>query len=283
MKLVGTESQRIEAGEFVELVCYGERTVCTFKETIEAHSREKETNIVLALDLFLPDREAQLEKSMAILESVHDNICAVKLNRQIVLPLGLYSGADKIVARAHGLNVPAIMDAKINDVGHTNAAIATCYFDAGFDAVIVSPFVGWEDGLQPVFELARAKSKGVLVLCYMSHKGAAEGYGQMVLDSKTGKPKAQYEVFADRALTWRADGLIVGATYPEKISRIHEIVKDEISIYSPGVGVQGGDIEVAIKAGARYLIIGRSIYSAGDPREASRMFRERVRKLIFKG
>jgi orotidine-5'-phosphate decarboxylase len=175
------------------------------------------------------------------------------------------------------------MDAKINDVGHTNAAIATCYFDAGFDAVIVSPFVGWEDGLQPVFELARAKSKGVLALCYMSHKGAAEGYGQIVLDSKTGKPRAQYEVFADRALTWEADGLIVGATYPEKISEVHEIVKDRIPIYSPGIGVQGGDIEVAVKAGARYLIIGRSIYSASDQREASRTFRERVRELMFKG
>jgi len=255
----------------------------SFKEIIEARSREKETNIILALDLFMPDKKAQLENSVAILESVHDSICAVKLNRQIVLPLGLYSGADRIVGQAHRLNLPAIMDAKINDVGHTNAAIATCYFDAGFDAVIASPFVGWEDGLQPVFELARAKSKGVLVLCYMSHKGAAEGYGQMVLDPKTGKPKAQYELFADRALTWGADGLIVGATYPEKISKIHEIVEDEIPIYSPGVGVQGGDIEVAIKAGAKYLIIGRSIYSAEDPREASRTFRERVRKLMFKG
>jgi len=258
------------------------RAMRSFKEIIEAYSREKETNIILALDLLLPGGEAQLKKSLAILESVHDNICAVKLNRQIVLPLGLYSGADKIVAHAHRLNVPAIMDAKINDVGHTNTAIATCYFDAGFDAVIASPFVGWEDGLQPVFELAKAKSKGVLVLCYMSHKGAAEGYGQMVLDSKTGKLKAQYEVFADRALTWGADGLIVGATYPEKISKIHEIVRDEIPIYSPGVGVQGGDVEVAIKVGARYLIIGRSIYSADDPREASRTFRERVRKLMFK-
>ena len=77
--------------------------------------------------------------------------------------------------------------------------------------------------------------------------------------------------------------MIVGATYPEKISEIHEIVKDKIPIYSPGVGVQGGDIEVAVKAGARYLIIGRSIYSACDPREASRTFRERVRELMFKG
>ena len=255
----------------------------SFREIIEAYSREKETNIILALDLFLTDKKAQLEKSMAILESVHDNICAVKLNRQVVLPLGLYSGADRIVAHAHRLNMPAIMDAKINDVGHTNTAIAACYFDAGFDAVIASPFVGWEDGLQPVFELARGQSKGVLVLCYMSHKGAAEGYGQTVLDSKTGKLKAQYEVFADRALTWGADGLIVGATYPDKISRIHEIVKDEIPIYSPGVGVQGGDVEIAVKAGARYLIIGRSIYSADDPGEVSRTFRERVRKLMFKG
>jgi len=254
----------------------------SFKQTIEAQSQEKKTDIILALDLFLPDKKTQLERSMAILESVHDNICAVKLNRQTVLPLGLHLGADKIVAQAHRLDVPAIMDAKINDVGQTNAAIATCYFDAGFDAVIASPFVGWDDGLQPVFELAKARSKGVLVLCYMSHKGSVEGYGQTVLDPKTGKPKAQYEVFAERALNWGADGLIAGATYPEKIFKIYEIVEGEIPIYSPGIGVQGGDVELAIEAGARYLIIGRSIYSAEDPRKASKTFQERARKLIFK-
>ena len=89
-----------EISEFLGLIYYGGRNMRSFREIIEAHSREKETSIILALDLFLPDRKAQLEKSMSILESVHDSICAVKLNRQIVLPLGLYSGADKIVARA---------------------------------------------------------------------------------------------------------------------------------------------------------------------------------------
>ncbi len=61
-----------------------------------------------------------------------------------------------------------------------------------------------------------------------------------------------------------------GATYPEKIAEIKQILKDKVDIYSPGVGAQGGAAETAVKAGANYLIVGREIVNAGDPAQAAR-------------
>jgi orotidine-5'-phosphate decarboxylase len=195
-------------------------------------------------------------------------VCAVKINHHLVLPLGTFDGVKDIVHKIHEKGLVAIMDAKVNDIGSTNKVISEYYYEAGFDALIANPFVGWEDGLKPIFEVSRRLDRGVILLVYMSHRGASEGYGQTVLDS--GKSVAQYVAFARKALKWGADGVVVGATYPEKIREIKEILKDEVPIYSPGVGAQGGNADIAIKAGASYLIVGREITMAEDPAQAAR-------------
>jgi orotidine-5'-phosphate decarboxylase len=166
------------------------------------------------------------------------------------------------------------MDCKINDVGYTNRVIAENYFRAGFDAVIANPFVGWEDGLQPVFEVAENMNRGVILLVYMSHKAAWEGYGQKVHDAETGETMLQYTVFAKKALSWNADGVIVGATFPEKIREVHAILGGKVPIYSPGIGAQGGEIRAAVKAGAQYLVVGRSITLAGNRGQAAKTCRD---------
>lgn len=252
----------------------------SFKQRMESSANKAKSNIILALDL-PPDKPSRLlSRSIQILEYVHPYLCALKLNRQAVLPLGLFDGVQKIVSSAHDLDLPTIMDAKINDIGNTNRAIAEYYYSAGFDAVIASPFVGWEEGLQPVFEVAEHMRRGVIVLVYMSHKGADEGYGQMVQDPKTGRLAPQYMSFAEKALQWNADGVIVGATYPEKIREVHKILKASVPIYSPGVGTQGGDIEAAVRAGARYLIVGRAVIQAEDIVKAAERFRNLAQKCL---
>jgi len=238
------------------------------------------SNVVLALDLPLDQPRHLLSRSTEVLERVHPHVCAVKLNRQLVLPLGLFNGVQEIVSLAHDRELPVIMDCKINDVGHTNRAIAECYFKAGFDAVTASPFVGWDEGLQPVFEVAQQMRRGVLLLVFMSHKGAWEGYGQTIHDPETRKKVPQYVVFAEKALSWNADGVIVGATYPEKIREVHAILGKRVPIYSPGVGVQGGDVESAIKAGARYLIVGRAITLAENPAESAKLVRDAAKQCL---
>ena len=252
----------------------------SFKQRIEENSRNRKTDIVLALDFPYQNpesRAALLKKAQEVLEAVHPYVCAVKINHHLVLPLGTFDGVQTLVKNAHEKGLLAITDCKANDIGNTNQLIAEYYYQAGFDALIANPFVGWEEGLKPIFDVAGKLQRGVILLSYMSHKGAAEGYGQTVIDAKTGKPLAQYVSFARKALAWNADGVVVGATYPEKIGEIHEILKESVPIYSPGIGAQGGAAETALKAGARYLIIGREITLAQNPAETAKNLRASIK------
>ncbi|MBN1244895.1 orotidine 5'-phosphate decarboxylase [Candidatus Bathyarchaeota archaeon] len=245
----------------------------SFKAKMEETAKKKESSIVLALDFpfHSPEkREELLVKAQDVLEAVNAYVCAVKINHHLVLPLGTLDGVQKLVKRIHEKGLLAIMDCKVNDIGATNQVIADYYYAAGFDALIANPFVGWEEGLKPIFDTARRLQRGVVLLAYMSHKGANEGYGQTIYDEKTGAKTAQYISFAKKALNWNADGAVVGATYPEKISEIHEILGENVPIYSPGIGAQGGAAETALKAGARYLIVGRDITLAQSPGEAAK-------------
>jgi len=244
-----------------------------FKQRMEETSRKRKTDIVLALDFPYQNpqnRDALQAKAQAVLDAVHPYVCAVKINHHLVLPLGTFDGVQTLVNRAHQHGLQAIMDCKINDIGNTNQVIAEYYYEAGFDALIANPFVGWTEGLKPIFDVARKQERGVILLTYMSHKAAAEGYGQTIIDHETGKPMVQYVSFARKALLWNADGAVVGATVPEKILEIHGVLGEAVPIYSPGVGAQGGTAKAARDAGARYLIVGREITRAESPAEAAR-------------
>jgi orotidine-5'-phosphate decarboxylase len=143
--------------------------------------------------------------------------------------------------------------------------------------LIANPFVGWEEGLKPIFDVAYRLRRGVILLVYMSHKAANEGYGQTIISAETGKHKLQYVSFAEKALKLDADGVIVGATYPEKIREVKDMLTDKIPIYSPGIGAQGGAVQDALQAGARYLIVGREITLSDNPSQTAKKIRDLAR------
>jgi orotidine-5'-phosphate decarboxylase len=240
----------------------------SFKAKMEETAKKKESRIVLALDFpfhTLEKRKKLLAKARNVLEAIRSYVCAVKINHHLVLPLGTFDGVEQLVTQIHMKGLLAIMDCKVNDIGATNRVIAEYYYTAGFDALIANPFIGWEEGLKPIFDIARKRQRGIILLVYMSHKGANEGYGQKIYSEETDAKTMQYISFAKKALKWNADGVVVGATYPEKIRETHEILRENVPIYSPGIGVQGGSAETALKAGARYLIVGRDITLAQNP------------------
>ncbi len=254
----------------------------SFKNKMKETAKSQSSRLVLALDFpfEVPDnRESILIKAQKVLKVVYPYVCAVKINHHLTLPLGTFDGVQQLVEQIHGQGMLAIMDAKVNDIGNTNQVIAEYYFAAGFDAIIANPFVGWDEGLKPLFEVSKKLNRGVILLTYMSHKGANEGYGQTIICEETGEKTLQYVSFARRALIWGADGVVVGATAPQKISEVKQILQDKVDIYSPGVGAQGGSAVTAIKAGARYLIVGREITNSNNPAAAARSICESIKGL----
>jgi|SRR5271157_1040426 len=249
----------------------------SFLDRIAQTKKEKGSNIVLAFDFPFekPENHKNLfSKAELLLETVYPYLCAVKFNHHLVLPLGTFDGVKKLVDKAHDKGLMTIMDCKANDIGATNQVIAEYYYAAGFDALIANPFVGWEEGLQPIFEVAKKLQRGVILLVYMSHKAANEGYGQTIINPQDGKRTLQYISFAKKAVEYHADGAVVGATYPEKIREVHDILGEKVPIYSPGIGAQGGTTQAALTSGATYPIVGREITQAQNPAEAAKKNRD---------
>jgi orotidine-5'-phosphate decarboxylase len=243
-------------------------------------AKSKDSRLILALDFpfeSVENRDRILTRAQKILKAVHPYICAVKVNHHLTLPLGTFDGVQQIIKQIRGQGMLAIMDAKVNDIGNTNQIIAEYYFESGFDAIIANPFVGWEEGLKPLFDVSKRLNRGVILLTYMSHKGASEGYGQTIIDPETGLQTPQYISFAKKALKWGADGVVVGATVPQKIAEVKQILGQNVAIYSPGVGAQGGVAETAIRAGANYLIVGREITNSDDPAKVARSLSDSIR------
>ncbi|MBW6470804.1 MAG: orotidine-5'-phosphate decarboxylase, partial [Methanosarcinaceae archaeon] len=195
---------------------------------------KKNTRLILALDV--TDRESALK----IAQYVHEYVDAIKVGYPLVLATGL--GIVKDLAQY----APVIADFKVADIPNTDRLICEQVFKAGADAVIVHGFTG-QDSLDACVGTAKASGKDIYVVTEMSHPGGVEFF----------RPVA--EVIAKMALDAGASGVVAPATRPERVSEIRSIIGSELSIISPGVGAQGGSAADVIKAGADWVIVGRSI------------------------
>ncbi|MCY1235295.1 Orotidine 5'-phosphate decarboxylase [compost metagenome] len=136
-----------------------------------------------------------------------------------------------------------ILDAKRGDIGSTAEHYALEAFERyQADAVTVSPYMGF-DSMQPYLAYP---DRGVIVLCRTSNPGGSDVQFLQV----EGKPLYQLvaEAARERWNTTGQMGLVVGATFPNEIARVRQIVGD-MPLLIPGIGAQGGDIEATVKAG----------------------------------
>jgi orotidine-5'-phosphate decarboxylase len=209
------------------------------------------TELILSLDV--TDRR----RAVAVAESCAPFIDAIKVGYPLVLAAGL-----SIVGDLSGVGLPLIADFKVADIPNTNRLICEAVFSAGFDAVIAHGFVGG-DAARACVEVAHNHGGAAYIVAEMSHPGATEYFHGGVA-----------EHLAALAVACRADGIIAPATRPDRIGRLREIV-GERTIYSPGVGAQGGDLDTVARL-VDGVIVGRSIYEAENPgAEAERFSRIR--------
>lgn len=229
-----------------------------FNERMLLSAKERGSRLVLALDVRGPI-EGRLDRAEAILEQTKEHIAAVKLNQHLLLPHGL-KGVKGIVDGCTRERLPLIADLKMNDIESTNLDALESLVSFGFDGLIANPFVGYEEGLGRVMRRARDAGLGVLLLTYMSHRGAKDGYAVL-----TEKGEPLYRVFAARAKEWGADGVIVSAKSSAVTAEVRNIVGKDCLIFSPGVGPQGGTASDALASGADFVIVGRSVTEAPEP------------------
>jgi len=185
-----------------------------------------------------------LEFNKAIIDATADLVCAYKPNLAFYEAMGIrgLQILKKTVACIPG-NIPVIGDAKRGDIGNTAVAYAKALFEYyKFDAVTVSPYLGY-DSVEPFLDY---KHGGVFVLCRTSNRSAADF--QDLVDNFGMK---FYQSVAMRASEWNKDGnigLVVGATYPEELKEVRKMCP-EMPLLIPGIGAQGGDLDLSVKYG----------------------------------
>lgn len=213
---------------------------------------KKQTRMVLAID------ETDGQKALNIVEQVAEYIDAVKIN----WPLVLSEGPEMITKLSKFTDV--ICDFKVADIPNTVSLIVSNAVKRGAAAVIVHAFTG-DDSLKAAVEAAG--SADIYAVTEMSHPG-----GKMFTAKHA-------EEMAKLGVECGAKGFIAPATRPERIAAIRAIIGDRL-ILSPGVGAQGGSASSAIKAGADYVIVGRAIYKADDPKAVAKSIADEIKTVI---
>lgn len=133
-----------------------------------------------------------------------------------------------------------IADAKRGDIGNTASKYATAMFDTlGADAITVAPYMG-ADSVTPFTDRT---DKWTILLALTSNKGADdfEFHGTPPL----------YQVVLEKSKKWGTEDnlmYVVGATRPEMFTEIRKIVPNSFLLV-PGVGAQGGSLELVAKYG----------------------------------
>ncbi len=232
--------------------------MATFRTRISKIAKSN-GNVILANDYDNSVKNLE-SKTIQNIKKLHPYLCAIKLNFHLLLPLGSKQ-ISKINKTAHSYGLQTIADIKLNDIGNTNRVTAENLWSLGFDAIIANPIMGFES-LQNLVKFSHKHEKGIITLCHMSAPEAKLSYD---MEIKIKKKQHLYQLFLEWALKSKVDGIVVGATFPKIISYCKKQAGKNLSIYSPGVGTQGGNANEVISAGTDYLIVGRTILNAKNP------------------
>lgn len=137
-----------------------------------------------------------------------------------------------------------IADAKRGDIGNTSSLYAKAFFQQmNFDSVTVAPYMG-EDSVTPFLKFP---DKWVILLAHTSNAGSADF--QLLESAGTGR-KLYEEVLVKSQQWGSAEQImyVVGATQADKMKSIRALAPEYFFLV-PGVGAQGGDLEMVSKFG----------------------------------
>ena len=180
-----------------------------------------------------------------------------------------------------GSRIPIILDAKRGDIASTAEAYAKSAFETlGVDCITLSPYLG-KDSIEPFIQ---NPEKGTFLLCKTSNAGSMDLQNLLVLPVGSDNPMPMYNYVAQLAQQWNEKnniGIVVGATHPQIMSNIRA-TSPNLWFLAPGVGTQGGELELAMKSGLRkdgkglLIPISRGISRAESPAKAAADIRDQI-------
>ncbi len=221
----------------------------TFNEKLLTCSRAQDSLVCVGLDpelakipsFLLNQPEPILAFGQAIITATHPHVAAYKPNLAFYEALGK-TGWETLAQTLKAIppGILKIADAKRGDIGNTSRLYAQAFFDYfQFDAITVNPYLGY-DSVAPFLE---DETRGVFVLCLTSNSGSQD-FQYFSNGSQT-----LFQQVAQKVVQWNKHGncgLVVGATHPAELRLVRELAP-ELPILVPGIGAQGGDLELSVK------------------------------------
>ncbi|HET8736861.1 MAG TPA: orotidine-5'-phosphate decarboxylase [Pricia sp.] len=182
----------------------------------------------------------------AIIDATHHLCVAYKPNIAFYEAYGIsgWRALEKTIAylNKNHPDIFTIADAKRGDIGNTSTRYAKAFFeDLQFDSVTVAPYMG-KDSVEPFLAFT---DKHTILLALTSNEGAYD-YQMKRVD---GRPLFQRVLEISKTYKNATNLMyVVGATQAEYLREIRKIVPESFLLV-PGVGAQGGSLEVVCEHG----------------------------------
>jgi orotidine-5'-phosphate decarboxylase len=217
---------------------------------------EPRDRLIVALDL------SSVEAAQAMVTKLGDAVSFYKIGYQLA-----YAGGLAYVSTLTGAGKCVFLDLKLHDIGHTVAQGVKSVAHSGASFLTVH---GYPQTMKAAVEAREGNLRILAVTVLTSYDDAdlaAAGYDFTVP-----------ELVAERAAQARdigVDGVVCSA---EEAAKIRTIVGTKMALVTPGIrpaGAAAGDQKrimtpaQAIAASADYLVVGRPILAAPDPKAAA--------------
>ena len=212
--------------------------------------------LIVALDL------QSVEAAEALVARLGDAVSFYKIGYQLA-----YAGGLTYAQKLAGSGRQVFLDLKLHDIGNTVAQGVKSVARLGATFLTVHAY---PQTMQAAVEAREGALRilGVTVLTsYDDSDLKAAGYDTSV--------KALVASRAEKARALGVDGLVCS---PEEAANVRAIAGAGMTLVTPGIrpaGADAGDQKrvktpaAAIKAGANYLVVGRPIVTAKDPKAAA--------------
>ncbi|HLE91241.1 MAG TPA: orotidine-5'-phosphate decarboxylase [Anaerolineales bacterium] len=267
----------------------------TFFTFLEKRVDDSSSLLCIGLDPHIPDLKepsaaSALDFCLNLVKQTAPYAAAFKPNAAFFEVFGAagWTALKQVIAAINdeshrlGSRIPIILDAKRGDIASTAEAYAKSAFEnLGVDCITLNPYLG-KDSIEPFIQ---NPEKGVFLLCKTSNAGSMDLQNLLVLPLGSDSPMPLYNYVAHIAQEWNVNnniGIVVGATHPQIISNIRASVPD-MWFLSPGIGAQGGELELALKSGLRkdgkgmLINVSRSIARAAEgPGVAAAELRDQI-------
>jgi len=219
--------------------------------------------LIVALDL------PSVETAQAVVTRLGDAVSFYKIGYQLA-----YAGGLTYAPALADAGKQVFIDLKLHDIGSTVAQGVRSVARLGATFLTVHAYP------QTMKAAVEARERGLQILAvtvltsYDDADLAAAGYGCGVAELVTKR--------AAQARDIGVDGLVCSAA---EAATVRDIVGSKLALVTPGIrpaGVDAGDQKrimtpaAAIAAGADYLVVGRPITAASDPKGAAQAIVEQI-------